>query len=145
MLYYFLTYLINIFRIGRIELWIVSLYFSEIGKTVSRNQLFLHILSYHWNILHSTKLLQVAGGWCGHIRPRGLMTASWLRGARHIGTRDGDGPWPRILDAVSAVETILINIVTSQCIRRWVGTCILPPLKISWLLGRNYETDSRRK
>ena len=50
-------------------------------------------------------------------------------------------------DAVSAVETILINVVTSQCIRSWVGTCILPPLnlKISWLLGRNYETDRRRK
>ena len=32
MLYYFLTYLINIFRIGRMELWIVSSYFSETGK-----------------------------------------------------------------------------------------------------------------
>ena len=65
--------------------------------------------------------MQVAGGWCGQIRPRGprvSATDDSIMAARHIGT--------------------------SQCVRRWVGTSILPHLKVSWLLGRKLTVEENK-
>ena len=65
--------------------------------------------------------MQVAGGWCGQIRRRGpgvSATDDSIMAARHIGT--------------------------SQCVRRWVGTSILPPLKVSWLLGRKLTVEENK-
>ena len=63
----------------------------------------------------------IAGGWCGQIRPRGpgvSATDDSIMAARHIGT--------------------------SQCVRRWVGTSILPPLKVSRLLGRKLTVEENK-
>ena len=122
----------------------MSLYFSEIGKLQVGICYFytFFLIIETFSIRQNYCKLLVAGA--GTLDPGVSATddsigceARWNQG------------WRRSMapDAVSAVETILINIVTSQCIRSWVGTCILTPLnlKISWLLGRNYETDRRRK
>ena len=50
-----------------------------------------------------------------------LMTASWLRGTLEPGVETRR---PTVAAAVSALETFLVIIVRSQCVRRRDGTCI---------------------
>ena len=82
----------------------------------------LHIPSHHWNILYSTRLLHVTGGWCRHIGPRGpgVSATDDSITSRQRGTLEPgvETRRPTVAAAVSALETFLVIIVRSQCVRR---------------------------
>ena len=138
------TYLINIFRIAGIEQIVSSYnnYCSDIRKLLVEICDSLHITSHHWNILYSTRLLHVTGGWCRHIGPRGpgvSATDDSITAARLIGTRQGvETRRPTVAAAVSAFLLLLLEVSV-------LGGGTEHVFAIFWLLERNYETDSRRK
>ena len=96
----------------------MSLYFSEIGKLQVGICYFytFFLIIETFSIRQNYCKLLVAGA--GTLDPGVSATDDSIMAARHIGT--------------------------SQCVRRWVGTSILPPLKVSWLLGRKLTVEENK-
>ena len=83
------------------ELWIVSSYFSETGKLLVGicNFYTFYLIIETFSIRQNYCKMLVA---CASTSDPGVSaTDDSIMAAGHIGTRDGDGPWPRMQSLLS--------------------------------------------
>ena len=83
------------------ELWIVSSYFSETGKLLVGicNFYTFYLIIEPFSIRQNYCKMLVA---CASTSDPGVSaTDDSIMAAGHIGTRDGDGPWPRMQSLLS--------------------------------------------